>query len=81
VYCKLNYFGILCNTSFKEHLPEDGHLLVAETYVFVIQYNKFTYLYMHRIPFDFSIKECMQHFVESERENSQELKSVDPPLN
>ena len=23
--CKLNYFDILCNISFKEHLPEDGH--------------------------------------------------------
>jgi hypothetical protein len=23
--CKLNYFDVLCNISFKEHLPEDGH--------------------------------------------------------
>ena len=23
--CKLNYFGVLCNIHFKEHLPEDGH--------------------------------------------------------
>jgi hypothetical protein len=23
--CKLNYFYVLCNISFKEHLPEDAH--------------------------------------------------------
>ena len=23
--CKLNYFDVLCNISFKEHLPADGH--------------------------------------------------------
>jgi len=23
--CKLNYFDVLSNTSFKEHLCEDGH--------------------------------------------------------
>jgi hypothetical protein len=23
--CKLNYFDVLYNISFKEHLPEDGH--------------------------------------------------------
>jgi hypothetical protein len=23
--CKLNYFDVLCNISFKEHLPEDGN--------------------------------------------------------
>ena len=23
--CKLNYFDVLCNIYFKEHLPEDGH--------------------------------------------------------
>jgi hypothetical protein len=23
--CKLHYFDVLSNTSFKEHLPEDGH--------------------------------------------------------
>ena len=23
--CKLNYFDILCNTSFKEHLRDNGH--------------------------------------------------------
>jgi len=23
--CNLNYFDVLSNTSFKEHLPEDGH--------------------------------------------------------
>jgi len=22
--CKLNYFDVLCNISFKEHLPDDG---------------------------------------------------------
>jgi len=22
--CKLHYFYVLCNMSFKEHLPEDG---------------------------------------------------------
>jgi len=23
--CKLNYFDVLCDISFKEHLPEDVH--------------------------------------------------------
>jgi hypothetical protein len=23
--CKLNSFSVLCNISFKEYLPEDGH--------------------------------------------------------
>jgi len=23
--CKLNYFDTVCNTSFTEHLPTDGH--------------------------------------------------------
>jgi len=23
--CKLNYFDVLCNISFNEHLSEDGH--------------------------------------------------------
>jgi len=23
--CKLNYFDVLCDISFKEHLPENGH--------------------------------------------------------
>ena len=23
--CKINRFNALCNISFKEHLPEDGH--------------------------------------------------------
>jgi hypothetical protein len=23
--CKLNYFDVICNISFKGHLPEDGH--------------------------------------------------------
>ena len=37
--CKLNYFDILCNISFKEHLPEDGLTMWPKHVVNCTVYN------------------------------------------
>jgi len=37
--CKLNYFDVLCDISFKEHLPEDVHSRWLKHVGFYAVYN------------------------------------------